>query len=214
MNFKVTFNLDGCGIYYDPLDPIHLDALLAWALAPAQTDDECLMRGDTPDYIILPLNRSKINGHDVWHASALFLDEKAPETLRFWRKKFRQNRASLTDGRPNLQSGVYREYNMPIPLVLANRIFAYGSGDMNAVLEILKKNIKSLGKKRSYGYGKITSIQCEETADDYSLSSGGVSMRWLPSTAGTRNVRPSPPYWNTTGITNCLEVGEIIHKGV
>lgn len=207
MNFKVIFQLDGCGIYYDPNEPIHLDALLAWALAPMQTQKCCLLRSDTPDDIQLPLLRSTINGSQVWHASALFPEQPGVETLRFWRKKFRQDRLHLTKGSPNLTNGIYREYNMPVPLLLVPQMIAYASGNCKEVKRILKKHIKSLGKKRSYGYGKVVSVECEEIAEDWSLVADGVVMRWLPHPDGVRQVRPAPPYWNTCGAVANLEVG-------
>lgn len=208
MNFKVTFNLDGCGVYYDQSEPIHLDALLAWSLTPMQTERRGLERGEQPDDIQLPLVRSIINGSEVWHASALFPAEDGYETLRFWRKKFRQNRVELTSGSPNLTMGVYREYNMPVPLLLVPQMVAYASGDKGEVRRILRKHIKSLGKKRAYGYGKIVSIECEEIEEDWSLVKDGVAMRWLPDPNGIRLVRVTPPYWNAVDRVNCCEVGE------
>lgn len=207
MNFKVIFQLDGCGIYYDPNEPIHLDALLAWALAPMQTQERCLMRSDTPDDIQLPLLRSVVNGSEVWHASALFPEQPGVETLRFWRKKFRQNRIELTAGSPNLTNGVYREYNMPVPLLLVPQMIAYASGNCKEVKRLLKKHIKRLGKKRAYGYGKVVNVECEETPEDWSFVANGVVMRWLPHPDGVRQVRPAPPYWNTCRAVACLEVG-------
>jgi hypothetical protein len=210
MNFKVIFQFDGCGIYYDPNEPIHLDALLAWALAPMQTKETCISRDDVPFDVKLPLLRSTICGEKIWHASALFPDDGNFETLRFWRKRFDQGRIELTRGNPNLTNGIYREYNMPVPLILSAKMIAYASGNRKEVKSILKKHIKSLGKKRAYGYGKIINIECEETEGDWSLSKGGITMRWIPDKNGTRVVRPSPPYWNTIGAVNCLEIGELI----
>lgn len=207
MNFKLTFHLDGCGVYYDPNEPIHLDALLAYALAPMQEAGE-ISRSDRPADIQLPLLRSKVNGHDVWHGSALFFPENSPETLRFWRKKFRQNRLHLTTGSPNLTNGVYREYNMPVPLSLIPHLYCYGSGNLKALKSLLKRNIKSLGKKRAYGYGRITDITAEEIPEDWSHIADGIAMRWLPHPDGTRLVRCAPPYWNAVDRVKCCEVGE------
>ena len=207
MNFKVIFKLDGTGIYYDQNEPIHLDALLAWALAPMQIQDKCLMKNDVPEDIELPLLRETINGSKVWHASALFPDNHDVETLRFWRKKFRQNRIENTSGSPNLTNGIYREYNMPVPLLLIKEMHAYASGNSKEVKKILKDNIKGLGKKHAYGYGKVVDIEVEEISEDLSLIANGVAMRYLPHPDGTRNVRPSPPYWNSIGTVKCMDVG-------
>ena len=208
MNFKVTFFLDGTGVYYDHYEPIHLDALLAWALTPMQTTRRGLVRGDAVDDIRLPLLESTLNGVKVWHGSALFPVQPGVETLRFWRKKFRQNRIELTTGSPNLQNGVNREYNNPVPLLLVHQVIAYASGNCKEVKRLLRKHIKALGKKRAYGYGKIINIETEEIPDDWSLTANGIAMRWLPTPDGTHTVRPRPPYWNSVGVVNCCEVGE------
>ena len=41
MLFKVTFELDGTGVYFNPAEPIHLDALLAWALEALMGEFDC-----------------------------------------------------------------------------------------------------------------------------------------------------------------------------
>ena len=209
MNFKVIFHLDGTGVFYDSHEPIHLDALLAWALMPMQTPRRCLDSSDTPDDILLPLLRSRVHGSRIWHASALFPDKDGFETLRYWRKKFRQDRLHLTKGSPNLQNGVYREYNMPVPLLLAPRMIAYASGKRKEVKRILKKHITALGKKRSQGFGRIVDVECVEIEHDWSLVAEGCAMRWLPSPGSQRIVRPNPPYWNNVNRVACCEVGDL-----
>ena len=212
MNFKVIFQLDGCGIYYDPNEPIHLDALLAWALAPMQTQERCLMRSDTPDDIQLPLLRSVVNGSEVWHASALFPEQPGVETLRFWRKKFRQNRIELTTGSPNLQNGVYREYNMPIPVLCASKLVGYAQGNCKEVKRILKKHLPAVGKYRAQGFGRVVDVECDHIDDDWSWVKDGRAMRYLPTPGGMRLVRPRPPYWNIVGRGPSCEVGDIIDQ--
>lgn len=207
MNFKIVFHLDGCGVYYDLNEPLHLDAILAWALAPMQSYERDLERDDKPDDIQLPLLRTTINGHKVWHASALLSEQEGFETLRFWRKKFRQDRIDSTQGSPNLKMGIYREYNRPVPLLLISRLVAYASGNRKSVKKILKKQVKYLGKKRSYGYGRIIDIETREIEEDMSLVYDNIAMRWLPDENGKRLIRCSPPYWNNVGRVKCCEVG-------
>lgn len=209
MNFKVIFKLDGTGVYFYPHDPIHLDALLAWALAPMQANSRNISRSDVPDDINLPLLRSKINDSEVWHASALFCNNEQ-ESLRFWRKKFRQNYQGCANGSPNLTNGIYREWNMPVPLILTNEMYAYASGNRKEVKRLLKRHIKSLGKKRSQGFGKIVDIETIEQKDDWSVAANGVAMRYYPHADGTRLVRPCPPYWNNHDAVRCLNVGDRI----
>lgn len=207
MIFKVTFTLDGSGVYYDSQEPIHLDALIAWVLAPKQGFRH-VTREDVPAVIDLPLLRQHFGDEWVWCASALFPVGPTGEDLQFWRKRFRQNRAELTNGSPNLTNGTYREWNQPVPLLLCTQMVAWGNGDASAVRKALRE-VKYLGKKRAHGYGRVLRCDVTPCQDDYSLwGPDGRANRFLPYSHGTRLVRPIPPYWNSHGATRCLAVGE------
>jgi hypothetical protein len=210
MNFKVIFHLDGSGVCYDPSEPLHLDALLAWCLAPMQCKNKELGRDDVPEFVALPLINSRINGVKVWHASALFPDGQQGEDLQFWRKRFRQGRADLSTGAPVLTNGTYRDWNAPLSLLLCSRMVAFASGNRGECKKVLKKQLRYLGKKRAYGHGRIVSIEVEETPEDWSLVRDGQAMRWLPDHNGTRLVRSMPPYWNRIDRIRCREVGDLL----
>lgn len=207
MHFKVIFNLDGSGVYIDPSEPLHLDALLSWALAPRVGANRGLGRDDRPSHVPLPLLRKNIGDEWVWAASALFPDGHQGEDLQFWRKRFRQSRADMSTGAPNLKNGQYRDWNTPIPLILTHRLVAYASGNRKECKRLLRE-ITHLGKKRAYGHGKIISIEYPETDDDYSLVKAGVAMRYLPDNSGCRQVRLRPPYWNRVDRVSCCEIGD------
>jgi len=209
MNFRVTFHLDGSGVVIDPAEPLHLDALLAWALAPRVGVRPCLSRDDPIDPVPLPLDYSRIGGVNVWHASALFPDGPTGEDLAYWRKRFRQSRAELTTGSPNLQNSTYRDWNMPLPLLLCTRLVGYASGSRKECKRLLR-DVRSLGKKRAHGHGKVIDLELEQVPEDWSLVCEGRAMRWLPSADGARLVRPQPPYWHPEGRVPCCEVGASI----
>jgi len=207
MNHKITFHLDGSGVYYDPNEPIHLDALLAWALAPHQGIRH-LDRSTKPDLVRLPLMMTEINGHKVWRASALFPVGQTGESVWYWRKRFRQSRCEIATGSPNLTNGTYRDWQMPMPLLLCRRMVAYAAGSGKEIRRVLKKEIRYLGKKRAHGHGKIISIDVEPQDEDMSLVSSGRAMRWIPDPNGQRMVRPIPPYWHPHGAIRCCEIGD------
>ena len=150
------------------------------------------------------------NDIGVYHASALFPSENNnPEGLQFWRKKFNTaDTRCKTKGSPNLTNTIYREHNTPIPLLLATEMTAYASGNRKAVLSLLKRNVKYLGHKRAYGFGRLIEIQAEPVEEDMSLVKDGKAMRWLPDKKGYRQVRLTPPYWNTFNTVKCCEVGD------
>lgn len=205
---KITFHLDGTGVYYDPYEPIMLDGLLAAAVCRWHVHGEPPARDEAPDEIPLPLARWNIGEHWGWRASALFPEGDISESMQHWRKRFRQNHVELTVGSPNLSQGVYRDWNMPFTLQLAAKMIAYAVGDIRVVKHELKRCIKYLGKKRAHGRGAVTHIDAEEVREDFSISMDGRLMRWMPSETGSKLVRPRPPYWSTVGRTLCNEIGQ------
>lgn len=207
--YKITAHLDGSGLYYDPMEPPHLDALLAWALAPRQGIRH-LDRSGTPDLVRLPVKASKINGHYIWHASALFPAGPTGEAIWYWRKRFRQARCELTSGAPNLTNGTYRDWQMPLPLLMCRKLVGYAHGKRKEIRKALNE-LRYIGKKRAHGHGKVLLWDVEEAPDDYSLTMDGRAMRWLPDPDGIREVRAQPPYWHSHGRVRCCDVGDRIN---
>lgn len=203
---KLTFSLDGTGVYYDPAEPPTLDGILAAILCRFHVHGEPPARDEPPFDVPLPLKRWRIGGAWGWHASALFPDGLSTESLQHWRKRFRQNRVELTEGSPNLTNGVYRDWNMPLPLLLAPRLVAYAFGEAGRLRRELRRDLKHIGKKRAHGRGAVVAIDVDEVPEDYSLVKDGLAMRWLPDPDGARLVRPRPPYWSTVGRVPCAEI--------
>lgn len=205
---KITFHLDGTGVFYDPFEPTHLDGLLAWSLAAYHVSGEPPRRDDVPADIPLPLARWDVGGSWGWHASAIMPEgEKTAESLQYWRKRIRESHLDLTSGSPNRTNGIYRDWQMPMPLTLTKKMVAYAVGDRGRVHQILRRRVKYIGKKASIGKGRVVGVDCEVIDNDWSLVKGGVTMRWMPQTGGTRIVRPRPPYWNVVGRVECCEIG-------
>lgn len=204
---KITFHLDGTGIYYDPVNPIHLDALIQWALVPMRVPVEHRnpARDEEPYYFGLPIKSEEINGERVYRASSLIPEGSTNEDMVHWRKKMRQSRLGMTKGSPNLKNGIYREYNQPMPLLLTHKMVGWMESKPKDAKKLLSQ-VKYLGKKRSQGYGKIVNINVEETEDDFCFYRDGITMRWLPNEGGSKMVRPQPPYWNCTGMVKCIDV--------
>ncbi len=198
--------MDGTGVVMYPQNPIHLDSLLAWAICPGHLIDKGLERNEIPEIQRLPFGEWHINGFWGWHASALFPDGEI-ESLQYWRKKFRTNRIQMTKGSPNLMSGKYKEYNIPIPLILCNTITAYALGSRKRINQLLKR-IKYIGKKGAYGKGCVVSVSTEVIEKDFSLIKNGKTMRFLPAKKGGRYGRVLPPYWNATERIQTCYVGD------
>lgn len=207
---KITFHLDGTGVYYDPYKPLTLDGILAAACSRYHVHGEPPARDEEPFDIPIPLAKWHYGGTWGWHASALMPDGEMAESLVYWRKRFRQDRIELTEGSPNLTNGIYRDWNMPVSLLLCRRMIAFAVGERRTVRRELIRNVKWLGKKRSMGFGCINSIDVERCDTDYSIERDGQLMRWMPKEDGARLVRPRPPYWNNCGRVLCGEIGTTV----
>ena len=205
---KITFHLDGSGVYYDPFEPPMLDGILAAVAARHHVHGEPPGRDEPPDEIPLPLAKWRAGGCWGWRASALFPEGETAESLVYWRKRFRQHRVEITEGSPNLTNGIYRDWNMPLPLLLTRRMVAYCVGDRRNIRHELVRGVRWVGKKRAHGRGRVVGIDIEVIEHDYSIERDGRLMRWMPREDGTRLVRPRPPYWNIVGRVRCAEIGE------
>ncbi len=204
---RIIFHLDGTGVLYDLNEPTHLDGILSWCLCAYHVSGETPRRDEAPADIPLPLRRWRIGEHWGWHASALFPEGDMAHGLQRWRSRFREDRAELTVGSPNMSNGTYRDWQMPMPLLLCRRMIAYAHGDRSTVQKILRRGVRYIGKKAAMGKGRVLAIDVEWIDSDCSLVKDGKAMRWLPDEGGTRRVRTRPPYWNSIGATTCCEVG-------
>jgi hypothetical protein len=205
---QIVFHVDGTGVYYDPREPLMLDGILAWCLAPFHCDRSAPpSRDELPAEIPLPLGRWYFNGQWGWRASALFPDEDL-ESVIWSRKRFRIGRAELTTGNPNLQGSVYHDRNIPLALNLSRAWTCWAFGNRKEVRRLLQRDLRYLGRKRSAGHGRIVDVTVEWCDEDLSVVRAGLAQRYLPSAAGLRVVRPRPPYWNRMGAVPCCEVGE------
>ena len=181
------------------------EGFMAWALAPRQ-NKHGLERSDIPQQVELPLLRNTVGDRWVWAASALMPEGETAESLQFWRKRFRQSRADLSTGSPVLTNGTYRDWQMPVPLLLCRRMVAYANGGRSECKKVLRE-LRYLGKKRAHGHGKIVAMHFDEADADYTMHKDGVTTRWLPDEHGTRLVRCIPPYWHPHNRVRCSEVG-------
>ncbi len=147
--------------------------------------------------------------YEVWRASALLPEGDTAESVRLWRKRFRVGYADLTTGSPNTTNGIYRDYSVPVPLLLVARLVGYASGNRQDVQRLLNRNIKWLGKKRAHGIGRVIRWECTEVAEDYSWTDAeGRANRFLPDPEGTRLCRIAPPYWCSHDMTTVCEIGQ------
>jgi CRISPR type IV-associated protein Csf3 len=213
-NYEIKFYIDAKGIFYDYNEPIHLDGLIEYAYCCEHDCLEQLEHEDTPKKYDLPLESRIINDSEVYCASALFPLEQpnqgnkdVTETLTYWRKRARMKNIDLCKGSLNEMQGVYRSYNTPLPICLIPCLVGYFRGDGLEVQKLLR-HIKSLGKKRAYGFGKILKTEIKIIEQEYFFVKNNIAMRHLPTPTGQRLVRAMPPYWHRYDRVKSCEVGD------
>jgi hypothetical protein len=144
-----------------------------------------------------------------WCASALFPRGATAETVRWWRKRLDVARAHVSAGSPNTANGTWRDWNMPVPLLLATELVGWCVGDRRKIARALTRDVRWLGKKRAHGVGRVVGVEVSAIEHDWSCRREGLATRWLPAPAhadGLRLVRPRPPYWSNVGRIACAEI--------
>lgn len=206
-NYKVTFNMDGRGVIFNPAEPIHLDSLLTFCrLYKSENFKDDLGRDDPIEDIPLNLNKEIINGVEVWKASAILPDGDIFYGRRFFKKSFPNERADgLTSGKYDFTKGTYRSYKNDLTPILCKTMIAYFNGD-EKVKDALK-DINQIGHKRAQGFGNIISIDIDEVDYDFSIIKDGLANRFYPHPDGICQIRAKPPYWSNYQKISCFPVG-------
>lgn len=217
-NWKLTVNL------LTPLagDPPALDSILEYEMAfrlgmkhaRKMTRDIPLSDVTRPP---IPLCRKTLSGVDVYQCSDPIVSETMAEWVEKQAKRFDTSKNALLlrpDQRKALliASGPYKMRFAPVRVRLIKKVCWFFRGDRKEVNKIFK-SIKSLGMKRSIGYGLIGSFSFEETENNYSLFANQHGKRVLMKTIplcdelnGATGYRESfgggfPPYWHPETFT-------------
>lgn len=206
--YRVTIHLDGKGVIIHPYEPLHLDGLIDWAGSFRYPPGEAPGRDDRLDPLPLPISSADVNGSQVYRASALFPSETLQD-VRSWKKRFRMTAAEAlgVQGTINQSTGPYRSFMTPMQVTLTRSLVGWFHGDGGDVRKWFKA-LRSVGRKRSMGYGRILGIDFDLTDEDRTLTWDGCATRWLPHPRGMKLVRPKPPYWHNHGRVACLSPGE------
>lgn len=203
---KIIFEMDGSGVVFDPHEPVHLDALLAYvALAQAGKLTD-LAEDEIPIEPELPLEKRGAGQDWIWSASVLLPADEG-ETIQLARRRFDAHRADLLPGRINLEAGIAKLTQTPWPLSMSRTFIAYCIGHFYA-LRALCSHIKYIGRERGRGKGRVNNVRIAAWDGDPIIIDGR-AMRYIPHPSGFNIVRPRPPYWHPYGAVRCLSVGNL-----
>lgn len=150
----------------------------------------------------------QLNGKNFWFYKCSFARwvGTTTENTDFWVKRFDEKYADIIDfknrrGRIETKSGYFKGYRMPVFTRHALAVRWYAVGDMAEIKRLLPF-CRSLGKKRSQGYGEVLRWEVESWHSDWSVYSPSGLMRAVPNEKGiVCGLRP--PYWSPESQTIC-----------
>jgi CRISPR type IV-associated protein Csf3 len=195
-----------------PVHPLHLDGLLAYAVAlrdelpPALTAEECAP-------IAIPVQREP-SGRFHLCSAGIFVQERAE--LRYTNRRAPiEQYQTIGDAkirRCQITAGANKSYRIPRELahLESDLVTWYCLGDREQI-EVLLQHITHLGKKRSVGWGKILRWTVEECAtwEGFPVTRDGAALRTLPlDWPGLRDPSQSfetltYPYWDRSKEEPC-----------
>lgn len=162
----------------------------------------------TGEIIYADLPFKKINHPKGWYWACSFAQyEKQGEYIAHWHKRFDECLAEKhiefgeQRGKVLVNAGRYKNYRMPIVVILTDKLEWYCVGDPDGIRDLLD-GVAAIGKKRSQGYGLVDKWIVEDWPEDWSeVGPSGKLMRAvheLPKTVEKAQVMiwgMRPPYW-------------------
>lgn len=210
-NWKVTCHLSS------PLagEPPYLDSIIEYHMSRKSSKALVIQRSDkAPEVgsVHIPLLRGEFGGlKGIPRCSAPILPPTANATEYFAKRISVENASLLT---PKEQKVVAvgnswtKSYRLPLEIRPVSKIVWFVGGSKRRNLKSVLKTITSLGKKRSYGYGKVAEWEITEVEHDWSwfasTEHGRLLMRVLPWDESLRKCIGwkiwyggyAPPYWH------------------
>lgn len=140
--------------------------------------------------IPIPIARDVIDGLPIPRASAPIIPVPKHDTHGYYHKKFEVEHASLLKPKERTKitasGGRFKSFRLPLRLRTIDRVvwFAAIKQSPSELRKLLKKRVQAIGKKTSFGYGRIKAWIVESCDSDCSWfadsEDGLVLMRPLP----------------------------------
>jgi CRISPR type IV-associated protein Csf3 len=219
---KITFNLVGDMVY--PTMPLHLDALLAYAvtqdnlvtLDEGASHEDLLALGDN-----LPIERHIQDGKWVYKASALMPDDNMTHSRYFFTQRQDLDDMVRRAAKGEVHLGRYKgeplepmSHKMKLDLTRGpqrnllgyysttsiSRLVAYCVADKEFLEEYLIESgwITHIGSRRRQGHGQISNVKIESDPNANELWKKRVKPFALDDSDTPIFATCSPPYWDKT----------------
>lgn len=170
-------------------DPPMLDAILEYTMAAIEgklvslrRDQPCPPAGE----IHLPIARRLFGGVNVVCCSSPILSVKDERVEHFAKRLAVEHSSLLAENRRlkvAMGNSTYKSYRLPLRTRLVDRIAWFVRADRKDIKTLVCK-VRSLGKKRSYGYARVAEWKVDRVPEDWSIfapwGDSLVLMRPLP----------------------------------
>lgn len=142
----------------------------------------------------LPMIEKRGQGNDWYYACSFACFTPLKETKRYWHKRFDEQLGETyidfkgKRGTVNVKSAQYKNYRIPLNIILIPEITWYIRGD-KAEIERMLQQITHIGKKASQGLGAVREWKIETIDKNLSW------LRPIPDKNGDDFQAIRPPYW-------------------
>lgn len=180
-------------------EPPHLDSLLTVILCrlAGKPEDLAGYKVDrrypcpTDPVVNIPLARRQIGPWNVARATSPIMAEASSDYVEHYAKRIGVEHATMLDP---LQRKVVtttnewtKSYRLPLRIRTVSQVVWLCVGNRKEILKTLK-HVPSIGKKISYGYGRVTKWEC----DRLDISPHTFWPWWIASDSGPVLMRPLP----------------------
>lgn len=145
----------------------------------------------------------------IAHASASIFQPDRMASLQYFKRFHDQGWPKRN--KVDIGSGHYRNWMMRWVYVPAETATFYGYGRIDHIRDLMQ-DLTHLGNDTRVGWGKIVSIEAEETPEDWSVVYQGRAMRPIPvrllsSHSDAAMMACRPPYWAAASVELCAPPG-------
>jgi CRISPR type IV-associated protein Csf3 len=193
--YKVTFEMEGK--MGKPVDPIHLDGLLAFA----RTQED---GGDWTNQLDLPVERFETEAGWCFKASSLYYEPISQQTVAKTNKTDVTYLASLLEKGitkvPNKVSAASGKYKASLyfdTVLLVKELIAYVATDNPGRVHEMLATINFIGPNRKLGLGAVLSVNIEEASiEEADLWQNRHLPVAIDEACYPISGHLQPPYWN------------------
>lgn len=140
------------------------------------------------DAVKIPIRRETIDGLPIPHCSSPIMNMPAADVHEHYHQAVGIDRVDMLRQKSRtvmrVGSGTNRSYRLPLRVRAVDRIVWFADGDRRGALKAVR-HLTHLGKKTSYGYGRVVEWIIDRQDDDWSWFAphpdGRVLMRPLPA---------------------------------